>query len=279
MAAQERKIDLQDIKNGGLSDTELPLFRALDSALNSADAVESSAAEAASSICGFLPASASTDDVEEFLWTFWGLLIQVSRAVPHDHAGQQILVNIVKDLHGKDPAATVKIWAAKTSLWKDLPLLGPCMREAWFDPTSKVQSLDAKANQEWVNQNSFASRLFGARLTSWPILGLWQLRASLEEPGSGPALDSRVSATCEWVVHAGRLLLGECRADAALDQAEARAQRPGSLYEGKAGFNMDRWGFWKRRFAELGAEDGINAEVKDLARSATETMEALEAGT
>lgn len=92
------------------------------------------------------------DGAEDFLYTFWDVTLKTAVTVPATDPRMQHLVAIVESLKKKN-TAEVEIWGNKTSVWKDLPLLGPALREAWnstlslqpvFTPHPPTTVLNAK---------------------------------------------------------------------------------------------------------------------------------------
>lgn len=50
------------------------------------------------------------DDAEEIVWAVWETLAYVSTLVPHDHEGQDTLVELLKSLTGLPRQITRKFW-------------------------------------------------------------------------------------------------------------------------------------------------------------------------
>ena len=127
------------------------------------------------------------------------------------------------------------------------------------DPTLETvegqESDDEYPYNEWLNLNSFNARLFGAGLVEWESFIIWQMRQALEEdlsPTSSTATDLRLSVASEWAIHAGRALLRKCLAERRdVTEDDKRSRGPGPLFTGHGALNLERWGFWKRRFEEL----------------------------
>jgi hypothetical protein len=78
-----------------------------------------------------LAAGASDADIEACLSRAWNSVIDV--AVDTQHESQESLVDIVRAVQQTDDADanTCTIWGEKVKLWRDMPLLGPTLREAW----------------------------------------------------------------------------------------------------------------------------------------------------
>jgi hypothetical protein len=79
--------------------------------------------------------SQSASEVESQLWRVWKAVVATATQTPHDSPGQQKLAEFVLELRNRpvlERQGTVcKVWDAV--VWKDLPILGPQMREAWND--------------------------------------------------------------------------------------------------------------------------------------------------
>lgn len=100
----------------------------LDPALNGGSA---SADDVVNGVSSLYRSGHDTDDkAEDFLWAFWTLYIEVAKKVPARDERQELLVSIVGALKARDDG-TVEIWGNDTKVWADLPMLGPCTREAW----------------------------------------------------------------------------------------------------------------------------------------------------
>lgn len=74
------------------------------------------------------------EDIEGQLEIAWKSLIDLSSDIPHESQGS--LVEVVKAVQRKsistdDNDKPCKIWGEEVKLWEDLPLFGPCLREAW----------------------------------------------------------------------------------------------------------------------------------------------------
>ncbi|PNY23326.1 Uncharacterized protein TCAP_06734 [Tolypocladium capitatum] len=239
------------------------------------------AAPSAESAAGELDALYPAGDdkaAEGFLWGLWSLLIDVARKIPAGDPRQQLLAETVRELAGKRDEEVV-LWDQKTRVWSELPMLGPCMREAWnMSPMYDGSDKDNAAIQEWISLNSFAARILGANLQTWVNLAIWEFRSGLEEPplSSQAAKETALATACEWVTHAGKALHEQGRRVQQLDAMEQRALKAGTLFEGgKPGLSDERWQFWRERMGVLGAEAG-SGELRERAQRAVERMKELE---
>jgi hypothetical protein len=78
-----------------------------------------------------LAAGASESDIETCLSRAWKSVIDV--AADTQHESQEPLLDIVRAVQQTDDADanTCTIWGEEVKLWRDMPLLGPTLREAW----------------------------------------------------------------------------------------------------------------------------------------------------
>jgi len=79
-------------------------------------------------------AGASESAIEETLSRAWYSLIDIAADTCHQSQGP--LVDIVlavqlENLAEQEGASECTVWGNKVKVWKDLPLFGPSMREAW----------------------------------------------------------------------------------------------------------------------------------------------------
>lgn len=85
-----------------------------------------------------------------------------------------------------------------------------------------------------------------------------------------------VAVASEWLIHAGPAILKQCLLDKSkeLDTDARRSLKAGTYFLGRPGFNLERWGFWKRRLVELRL--AVSEEVTARVGLAIETMVAAE---
>ncbi|PHH74198.1 hypothetical protein CDD80_3246 [Ophiocordyceps camponoti-rufipedis] len=277
-------VDLSDLpastspSSANPSQHEAAIINLLSATVNDADPSARSAADALDKL---YPAGQDVGVVEDFLWSLWSLLVGTVKKIPAHDARQKLLVDIVARLRDSRDDE-VELWGQKTRVWSELPMLGPCMRDAWnLRPKPDGSDKDNAAILEWTSLNSFAARMFGADLQPWVNLAIWELRAALEEapPSTTTARDAAIATVCEWIAHARHQLHRQGRQPRSLDAMEERALQPGKLFEGgQSGLSDARWRFWRERLAELGPDAG-SAELRDRAKTAVAQMEELETST
>lgn len=132
--------------------------------------------------------------------------------------------------------------------------------------------------EEWVNVNSFVAKL-GKQFLGF---GLWALRSGLEgaveeEKHTPEAVANiRILVATEWIIYDGRALLQESLLNGlSHEPTSGQPWRGGPLFPGTRGFNLERWGFWKRRLGEL-RESAVDSTQKKI-DEAVELMKVTEA--
>lgn len=112
---------------------------------------------------------------------------------------------------------------------------------------------DVQTPDEWLNLNSYSARLLGSGVTRWYNFAIWELREGLETK-LGPDShenDCKIAVASEWIIQAGPKLLRETLLNEDISEAEKTALVGHELWTGMPGLSTERWGFWKRRLAEL----------------------------
>jgi hypothetical protein len=78
--------------------------------------------------------SQSASEVESQLWRVWKAITTIATQTAHDSPGRQKLAEFVLEVQKRPQVEckgeVCKIWD-EAVVWKDLPILGPQMREAW----------------------------------------------------------------------------------------------------------------------------------------------------
>jgi len=77
---------------------------------------------------------ASESAIESCLSRGWNSIIDVAADTKHESQGP--LIDIVQavqqqNLEEQEDASECTIWGEKLKVWKDMPLFGPSLREAW----------------------------------------------------------------------------------------------------------------------------------------------------
>lgn len=138
--------------------------------------------------------------------------------------------------------------------------------------------------EEWLNVNAFVARLYRALDSGCRTFGIWELRSGLEgdptkdEDGKRfpqAIVDTKVRVAAEWIIHAGDKLWKDSLLGVWADMKDTRAYIGGDLIQATNGLNLERWGFWKRRFGEV--RDVVQDQAtSDAVDRALEIMTALE---
>ena len=113
---------------------------------------------------------------------------------------------------------------------------------------------------EWLNLNAFVARVYRDVNTSLRAYGIWELCHGLEGdatkddkgmPLPQAIVDTRVRVAAEWIIRAGDRLWKDSLLGVWAEATGASAYIGGKLIPATRGLNLERWGFWKRRFAEV----------------------------
>ncbi|CCM05962.1 uncharacterized protein FIBRA_08201 [Fibroporia radiculosa] len=221
-------------------------------------------------------------EVERFLWGMWEHILIVATQVPYRHPSQDKLAGLISSLKNIPSDTVVKLWGTNMRIWQDLPMLGPNMREDLDVFNPKSHEGDAQAQERWQSYNAFVARLFRDRTFDTPLYALWMLRDILEDIGTRQdpiSLDAGLPVAAEWIFVAGSILYDFCHSP---DKHEpithdiARAACGGRNYHGPPGLSLERWQFWKERFAYIQIHEPVEEETKHLAREAVEAMKKIE---
>lgn len=81
---------------------------------------------------------------------------------------------------------------------------------------------------------------------------------------------SLVPTAAIWFEHCSPKIYSACQEEKCNDSG-AR----GKIWRGNPGYSKERWGFWRRRFAELSAHPEAEGETKDACRAAISAMDAV----
>lgn len=191
-------------------------------------------------------------------------------------------------------------------LWRDLPLLDACIREAWvgkseslhcldafslfpflifcssrLDPVQVVEDLDDEVPNadiwaEWISLNAFTARLMNNGVVRWTVLAVIEIGAALEHDIVDTYVrDSRLVVVQQWIMLSGKEIFKDAFQANKLDETEIRATNPGPLYTGPPGLVMQRWRFWMERLEELGegAKGKVGLQARDAAAHMKDIME------
>lgn len=117
MADETETIDLQSLKDEGLTEQEESVVLAFESAFISL--LEATVDEQAKLVASKLQKLVSVGLPEDQFESIWETYISIAKSVPYRHEGQALLINTLHVPSIGEP-------------WKDLPLLGQCMRDNWI---------------------------------------------------------------------------------------------------------------------------------------------------
>jgi hypothetical protein len=223
---------------------------------------------------------------EAALWDIWTNVVEYASQTPA-HELDRVVEIIAAVAELKEPAA-FEIWGKQTA-WKELPLLGPVIRESWddgmslylaFSSNSKARRKSWLANflserhTEPFNINAFAARLTAAGLVDLSIYAIWTLRLVLEDSAPSQIYDRRGDEGCKaaaaWFIYAGKVLYAYCNEEKTYS---GRAAMQGSDVVGEdwSGYNQGRWRLWVERLEEV-QKAVVDEETKKVLQNAVETI-------
>ncbi|KAL2755758.1 hypothetical protein ACRALDRAFT_1076755 [Sodiomyces alcalophilus JCM 7366] len=217
------------------------------------------------------------------LWPVWFAVIDIAGCIPPDHPWQHSLVQALDNLRHRGGSVLGNI---QTLLWEDLPYLSMAMREKWNGPLDydEDDEMGEKCRQ-WKNLNSFVARLTRLGFRPWLNFPIWELREVLEEPpwAQEPSekaleMDSRLCAASEWMIQCADIVFEWMAEAGELDEDDARALQTGSLCKDIAPMSVERWEFWKERFAAFAADAenlGLDSAAVALITEALASMGAV----
>ncbi|GKT84160.1 hypothetical protein CT0861_00030 [Colletotrichum tofieldiae] len=182
-------IDTAPLKYEGLSDQDIKVIDILEPALRSVseDNLNQLSQNVALQIQGLLPANSNEGDAEFSLVDLWEFYTLFAKCVPYRHIGQRLISGTIGELYklGKSRGFinTYSIHKIENPNWKDLPAFREILRENWIDPTSEeVQGEEIPyTHSQWLNFNSWASRLHGSGIVDLSNFAIWSIRSGLEK--------------------------------------------------------------------------------------------------
>jgi hypothetical protein len=208
-----------------------------------------------------------TYDTTDFFWALWRAMFSIVRILPYNHPKQELLVEFLVTL-SREVMGTATVWGAEMRIWRDLPLLGPCLREEWGYSTLGEDIPTPEESSKWLGLNSFTARLHNESLVDATNLAMYELRTALEEEHPAREVaNCKISVASEWIIKSGMKLYSE----APLHKDERWMNPTGPLYDGEAGISRERWQFWKLRFSEV--QNKVDKDVAEMAVCAMEKAE------
>ncbi|KAF2965658.1 hypothetical protein GQX73_g7920 [Xylaria multiplex] len=263
-------VSLQFVKDGKLSALDRYNLKVLSATLRYPTNAGIKSTKLAEDIKFIVNANNAKEGTSDILLYVWSLILEISKCIPPDHPWQDSLLQAIGYLGRQD--GTVPGMVA--GRWEDLPYLSIRIRELWDDPTEEgEEGVEEGEFTRWKNQNSFVARLTSAFFDPGSTFPIWQLRTALEEPPTnGPAEECRLWVACEWVIRCSRII--HKNMDSGL--SDDAAFSTGSLCRDVPHFSIDRWNFWKKRFAEI----SVDAKKLDVGPAVvarmSKTMEIME---
>lgn len=168
-------------------------------------------------------------------------------------------------------------------LYSSLTDFSMACREAYNDAPAACNGFFEAEVNAWANVNFFLARVVALGLEGSQFFAIYALRQALETPHQDSEeatatqqYDAYVPAAATWILAMGRDLALKEEDLTPEDQKQGNPGRGGELWKGKAEFSRERWGFWKERFATVGAMEDVREETRSVARDVVQHMERAE---
>ncbi|KAH0432385.1 hypothetical protein CcaCcLH18_06465 [Colletotrichum camelliae] len=261
-------------QNRDFSEQQHAIINALSIALR-CDCCVDDRWEAAKKIDSLCPPSDQEENVEDWLWVLWEILIDIARF--GEDTAVSPMCDVVSRLHSHHARGYVKIGGEERRLWKDLPMFSFCMDAAFgSDPTTGYTKLTLAGSRVWKQLNRFGAGCLMRAIGGPHHHALNAMRSALEEDTS-PDIDiaeCRMFVIFEWALPpALKALLRWALENVGADHPKEDSmdyEEPGPLYHGPPMMCLQRWGFWIERLEQLSKCDpespreDLEAFLKDL---------------
>ncbi|KAH8156944.1 hypothetical protein CIB48_g11303 [Xylaria polymorpha] len=242
---------------------------------------------------------ASLPSTEGQLWELWYAALDAAKRIPWtDEARQNKLLDLVKAFKARPdppppspmttPLRRNWIWESGT-LWSNLSLLGPSIRESWNDACGYGSGWTNTEQHAWTNINAFVARLTASETADLDNYAVWALSGALEDEIQDNSLHHDTSSPTQlgllltvasvWIQIAGKHLyerhLNEeesGQVDFEVDLA-TRGTFPWTQSPDKPSFCIARWNFWRGRFAQEARNEELSERVRELAAKSAEIID------
>lgn len=153
---------------------------------------------------------------------------------------------------------------------------------AWAD--RRVDISQDQEPEKWRNFNAFCARLTRGDVCDMSLIGTHTLSKTLEDEPDPRArayhayrevFKKQVPVAALWIEISGEAMWKRCKGDISTEGLEDGCR--GRLWKGKPlGLSMERWEFWKDRWAVIGEHPVADEETKEQARRMHEVMVRVE---
>ncbi|KAK0103853.1 hypothetical protein ONS96_004962 [Cadophora gregata f. sp. sojae] len=208
-------------------------------------------------------------DESSFLWWLWTEFWFIVPQIPYHSPAQEI---------------SVKFAAAKQDVHDDLDrkwrVLDDFGMAAW-----EAQNDTEQGTQEEINLYSFSAKLTRDSIRDFSTWTIYSFRDILEDEPSptapawwraqatqkgAPRIDARLPVAALWIDIIGEKLLRS-------DQYRGSGAKGVGTWKGKkAGFCLERWRLWKRRFEEISVDKHVSEKTRGIAKRTWERMGVIE---
>ncbi|KAF2770671.1 hypothetical protein EJ03DRAFT_310272 [Teratosphaeria nubilosa] len=214
-------------------------------------------------------------DVEKSLGQQWQTLIAMASTIQYGDPVHSQLVTFLQNIQDRPDVEQdgKPFQVQEMTVWKDLPLFGWEVREAWNGAATDESEKEDKAR--WVNTNAFVATLLAAVHESEKdtpdvsLFAIWSIRTALEDQEEPES--TALAAAAVWLVYAAGALRGLSAEGKSFD---GKSAKPGALFKDESwnGFCKERWNAWGQRLAKLKEKVG-DQKIKQLVESAGHAMQ------
>ncbi|KAE8381114.1 hypothetical protein BDV26DRAFT_289817 [Aspergillus bertholletiae] len=216
----------------------------------------------------------------------WYILCSAVRTLGGNNEVNELLVKLlcsiaqvpgVRDEHGN---IIRHEWGGR--YWMDLPMWALAFREYGI----AIDADEGMDEDEWLaqaapflNATSFSAAYLNRvpHVTSWSSYSEDCLMQALEGPYETPEPRARaamyVPPAATWILLAGDRIYSLCKNE--YGRSEITSGGDQFWWRGR-GFSLQRWAFWKQRFGEIAAAEGLDDHVLGYARKAIAEIERIE---
>ena len=225
--------------------------------------------------------------LEGFLWSLWGMMVELIKQIPYHHPWQDRMVEILNAIKEVPRQATPEMEQLERSwgmaFWQDLPIFGAEVRETWNrgpwekipDGTFRYPGDTPFPTNIWTSLNAFTARLTVASVLNFETYAIWILRHTLEEERMNEEVDDNLPAAAMWIIYAGQMVYHNAAKDYT-DSTETHPSYIRYLRKFTKPFSIERWNFWKERFEFFQNHEVLKQITRDNAGEALRKMVEIE---
>lgn len=201
--------------------------------------------------------------------SLWLLLWQAAQEWPETH---QCLVELLKAISHLPPITREGKVVENPELdyWSGLPEFEFGLREYWDGQATRViYNAEPDIHAGFINLTSFNARLFRDevfQLETWAIMTL-SIALEKDYESQSHLLDTFIPAAAQYILQTGP----------AVYKCDKEVIFAGPLLEkAREKGPVERWGFWKERFASVQNRDHLKDSTRAIGKEVSDRMEKIE---